>query len=113
MEDNTPATLEKFSGLIEYARAHQIEVPAPANISSVKTAESSANRVARKSQKRFRDTPRFKFQELLAQIQPFLFRSVEKRGDQSWFQSLGLYTLMLAGVGRWLRPYRREAANSS
>jgi hypothetical protein len=46
MEDNTPATLEKFSGLIEYARAHQIEVPAPANISSVKTAESSATRVS-------------------------------------------------------------------
>ena len=26
MEDNSPATLEKFSGLIEYARAHNIEV---------------------------------------------------------------------------------------
>jgi hypothetical protein len=41
---------------------------------------------ARKSQKRFRDTPRFKFRAVLARIQPFLSRSVEKRGDQSRFK---------------------------
>ena len=40
----------------------------------------------RKSQKRFRDTPRFKFQAVLARTQPFLSRSVEKRGDQSRFK---------------------------
>jgi hypothetical protein len=40
---------------------------------------------ARKSQKRFRDTPRFKFQAVLARTQPFLSRSVEKRGDQTGF----------------------------
>eukprot|EP01048_Picozoa_sp_COSAG05_P018337 COSAG05_NODE_2665_length_2784_cov_18.161266_2_plen_78_part_00 len=33
----------------------------------------------------------FKFQAVLAQIQPFLSRSVEKRGDQSRFKSVGLY----------------------
>ena len=33
----------------------------------------------------------FKFQAVLAPIQPFLSRSVEKRGDQSRFKSLGLY----------------------
>jgi len=44
---------------------------------------------ARKSQKRFRDTPRVKFQAVLARIQPFLSRSVEKQGDQSRFKSLG------------------------
>jgi hypothetical protein len=41
---------------------------------------------ARKSQKRFRDTPRFKFQAVLARTQPFLSRSVEKWGDQSRFK---------------------------
>jgi hypothetical protein len=41
---------------------------------------------ARKSQKRFRDTPRFKFQAGLARTQPFLSRSAEKRGDQSRFK---------------------------
>jgi hypothetical protein len=41
---------------------------------------------ARKSQKRFRDTPMFKFQAVLARTQPFLSRSVEKRGDQSRFK---------------------------
>eukprot|EP01046_Picozoa_sp_COSAG06_P032787 COSAG06_NODE_3300_length_5535_cov_8.894776_7_plen_151_part_00 len=41
---------------------------------------------ARKSQKRFRDTPMFKFQAVLARTQPFLSRSVEKRGDQSQFK---------------------------
>ena len=41
---------------------------------------------ARKSQKRFRDTPRFKFQAVLARNQPFLSRSVKKRGDQSHFK---------------------------
>ena len=51
-----------------------------------KTAETSAIRVARKSQKRFRDTPRFQFQAVLARPQPFLSRSVEKRGDQSRFK---------------------------
>jgi hypothetical protein len=38
---------------------------------------------ARKSQKWFRDTPMFKFQAVLARTQPFLSRSVEKRGDHS------------------------------
>jgi hypothetical protein len=47
---------------------------------------------ARKSRKRFRDTPMFKFQAVLARTQPFLSRSVEKRGDQSRFESSGLYT---------------------
>jgi hypothetical protein len=41
---------------------------------------------ARKSQKRFRDTPMFKFRAVLARTQPFLSRSVEKQGDQSWFK---------------------------
>ena len=41
---------------------------------------------ARKSQKRFRDTPRLKFRAVLARTQPFLSRSVEKRGDQSRFK---------------------------
>jgi hypothetical protein len=41
---------------------------------------------ARKSQKRFRDTPMFKFPAVLARTQPFLSRSVEKRGDQSRFK---------------------------
>jgi hypothetical protein len=41
---------------------------------------------ARKSQKRFRDTPRFKFRAVLARTQPFLSRSVEKRGDQARFK---------------------------
>jgi hypothetical protein len=41
---------------------------------------------ARKSQKRFRDTPMFKFQAVLTRTQPFLSRSVEKRGDQSRFK---------------------------
>ena len=35
---------------------------------------------ARKSQKRFRDTPRFKFQAVLARIQPFSSCSIEKAG---------------------------------
>jgi hypothetical protein len=47
---------------------------------------------ARKSQKRFRDTPMFKFQAVLAQIQPFLSRNVEKRGDQSRVKCLGFRT---------------------
>jgi hypothetical protein len=51
---------------------------------------------ARKSQKRFRDTPKFNFQAVLGRIQLFSPRSVEKRGDQSRFKSLGLYT----NVGR-------------
>jgi len=41
---------------------------------------------ARKSQKRFRDTPMFKFWAVLARTQPFLSRSVEKRGDQTRFK---------------------------
>ena len=41
---------------------------------------------ARKSQKRFQDTPRFKFQAVLARTQPFLSRSVKKQGDQSRFK---------------------------
>ena len=41
---------------------------------------------ARKSQKPFRDTPRFKFRAVLARTQPVFTRSVEKRGDQSRFK---------------------------
>jgi hypothetical protein len=66
-----------------------------------KTAETSVSGSARKSQTRLRDTPRFKFQAVLARAQPFLSRSVEKRGDQSRFKSLGLYinVILVAGVG--------------
>eukprot|EP01046_Picozoa_sp_COSAG06_P007743 COSAG06_NODE_383_length_16525_cov_86.720017_9_plen_321_part_00 len=66
------------------AGVYEGKVPAPANI-SVKRLKIRLSGSARKSQKRFRDTPRFKFQAVL-------FRSVEKRGDQSRFKSLGLYT---------------------
>jgi hypothetical protein len=41
---------------------------------------------ARKSQNRFRDMPRSKFQAVLARTQPCLSRSVEKRADQSRFK---------------------------
>jgi hypothetical protein len=41
---------------------------------------------ARKSQKRFRDTPRFKFRAVLARTQPFFITQREKRGDQSRFK---------------------------
>eukprot|EP01046_Picozoa_sp_COSAG06_P028848 COSAG06_NODE_2631_length_6549_cov_4.290078_3_plen_209_part_00 len=41
---------------------------------------------ARKSQKRFRETPRFKFRAAWARTQPCLSHSVEKRGDQSRFK---------------------------
>jgi hypothetical protein len=66
-----------------------------------KTAETSVSGSARKSQTRLRDTPRFKFQAVLPRTQPFLSRSVEKRGDQSRFKSLGLYinVILVAGVG--------------
>ena len=47
---------------------------------------------AKKSQKRFRDTPRFKFRAVLARNQPFLSRSVEKRGDQSRFKCRKMVT---------------------
>jgi hypothetical protein len=66
-------------------------VPTPANI-GVKRLKLRLSGPARKSQKRFRDTPRFKFQAVLARTQPFLSRNVEKRGDQSRFKSLDLYT---------------------
>jgi len=59
---------------------------------------------ARKLQKRFQDTPRFKFQAVLGRIQPSLSRSVEKQGDQSRFRSLGLYT----NVGRSRYEQRGE-----
>jgi hypothetical protein len=55
-------------------------------------AYSSAKQVSRMrqdagSQKQFRDTPRFKFQAVLARTQPFFTsRSVEKQGDQSRFK---------------------------
>jgi hypothetical protein len=45
-------------------------VPAPVNI-SVKRLKLRLSGSARKSQKRFRDTPKFKFQAVLARIQPF------------------------------------------
>jgi hypothetical protein len=38
---------------------------------------------ARKSQKRFRDTPRFKFRAVLTHCQPFLSGSVRKRATNS------------------------------
>jgi hypothetical protein len=57
-------------------------IPAPFNI-GVKRLKLRLSGSARKSQTRFRDTPRFKFQAVLGRIQPFLCRSVEKRGDQS------------------------------
>jgi hypothetical protein len=69
---------------------HPFEVTTPANV-SVKRLKLRLSGSARKSQKRFQDTPRFKFQAVLARIQPFLSRSVEKRGDQSRLASLGLY----------------------
>jgi hypothetical protein len=46
------------------------QVPAPSNI-SVKTAGISASGSARKSQKRFRDPPRFRFPAVFARTQPF------------------------------------------
>jgi hypothetical protein len=59
----------------------QCAVPAPRNI-SVKRLKFRLSGSARKSQKRFRDTPRFKFPAVLARIQPFQ-RSNERseRGD--------------------------------
>ena len=56
-----------------------LRVPAPGNI-SVKTAELRLSGSAGKSQKRFRDTPRFKFRAVFARIQPFLSRNVERMG---------------------------------
>jgi len=56
---------------------------------------------ARKSQKRFRDTPRFKFQAVLARTQPFLSRSEEKRGDQSRFKCRKLSIIMQFAVPDW------------
>jgi hypothetical protein len=47
-------------------------VPAPANIGiKIKRLKLRLSGSARKSQKRFRDTPKFKFQAVLARIQPF------------------------------------------
>ena len=63
-------------------------VPAPVNI-SVKRLKLRLSGSARKSQKRFRDTPRFKFQAVLARIQPFLSRNVEKTGRPIRSKSLG------------------------
>ena len=56
-------------------------VPAPVNI-SVKRLKLRLSGSARKSQKRFRDTPTFKIQAVLARTQPFQ-RSNERleRGD--------------------------------
>ena len=59
-----------------------------------------------KSQKRVQDTPGFKFPPVLAQIQPFLSRSVEKRGDQSQFKSLGLYTNVGRNTYVIIEPFR-------
>jgi hypothetical protein len=61
--------------------AESLGVPAPVNI-SVKRLKLRLSGSARKSQKRFRDTPTFKFQAVLARIQPFQ-RSNERseRGD--------------------------------
>jgi hypothetical protein len=47
-----------------------VHVPAPGNI-SVKRLKLRLSGSARKSQKRFRDTPRFKFQAVFVRIQPF------------------------------------------
>ena len=65
--------------LLQFASAERLMYDTPFHI-CVKTAETSAVRVSLKSQKRFRDTPRFKLQAVLARIQPFLSRSVEKTG---------------------------------
>jgi hypothetical protein len=46
------------------------EVPAPVNI-SVKRLKFPLSGSARKSQQRFRDTPRFKFPAVFARVQPF------------------------------------------
>eukprot|EP01046_Picozoa_sp_COSAG06_P014287 COSAG06_NODE_884_length_11783_cov_10.515919_4_plen_112_part_00 len=75
-------------------------VPAPVNMGA-KRLKLRLSGSARKSQKRLRDTPRFKFQAVLARTQPFSSRSVEKRGDQSRLKSLGLYIkkILAAGVG--------------
>jgi hypothetical protein len=61
----------------------RVVVPAPVNI-SVKRLKFRLSGSARKSQKRFRDTPMFNFQAVLARIQPFQ-RSNERseRGDHS------------------------------
>jgi hypothetical protein len=58
-----------------------VVIPAPVNI-SVKRLKLRLSGSARKSQKPFRDTPRFKIQAVLARIQPFQ-RSNERseRGD--------------------------------
>ena len=66
-----------------------------------KTAEFRLSGSARKSQKRFRDTPRFKFQAVLARTQPFLSRSEEKRGDQSRFKCRKLSIIMQFAVPDW------------
>jgi hypothetical protein len=57
------------------------QIPAPVNI-SVKRLKFRLSGSARKSQKRFRDTPTFKIQAVLARIEPFQ-RSNERseRGD--------------------------------
>eukprot|EP01046_Picozoa_sp_COSAG06_P053176 COSAG06_NODE_9130_length_1978_cov_4.634912_3_plen_275_part_00 len=64
-----------------WADEHPVAVPAPRNI-SVKRLKFRLSGSARKSQKRFRDTPTFKIQAVLARIQPFQ-RSNERseRGD--------------------------------
>jgi hypothetical protein len=66
-------------------------VPAGPFSIRVKTAEACFNRImadhVEKSPKiTIRDTPRFRFAAVLVRIEPFLSRSIEKRGDQSRFK---------------------------
>eukprot|EP01046_Picozoa_sp_COSAG06_P050155 COSAG06_NODE_7877_length_2345_cov_9.581923_3_plen_133_part_00 len=67
---------------------------------------------ARKSQKRFRDTPRFKFQAVLARTQPFLSHSVEKRGDQSRFKCRKWSITLQFAVGVRLRNEEEQHARA-
>jgi hypothetical protein len=90
-----------LGGYIHHSTAHHCIVQITASVASIppwcrhtatciiiapKRLKLRLSGSARKSQKRFRDTPMFKFRAVLARTQPFLSRSVEKRGDQSRFK---------------------------
>ena len=95
-----PLESEFFIGRVTYRAVHD-DLPLPTDYSAarwIKAATATCIIIApkrlklrlsgsaRKSQKWFRDTPRFKFQAVLARTQPFLSRNAEKRGDQSRFK---------------------------
>ena len=62
-------------------------VPAGPFSVRVKTAEAFSAGSAQKPPKNtIRDAPWFRFAAVFARIEPFLFRSIEKRGDQSRFK---------------------------